>query len=61
MNVPTGVDCPNRRCDAWIDFVPYVYAHWTNELACTCESCGRRFIVKRGLVIVKNAGRGDEK
>lgn len=47
MSEPRAWKC---ECGAKHEFGVYVMAHWDETLVHTCQSCGRKHNVRRGLV-----------
>lgn len=56
-SLPKGFKC---TCGKEHPFVDYVYAHWNIELTTTCDQCGTKWIVRRGLVWEDRPKRGRE-
>lgn len=49
--LPKGYTCD---CGKFIEFGPYVYAHWDVELVGSCIDCGARARILRGQKIREN-------
>lgn len=52
-NPPDGINC--GKCQTWMPFSMWVYAHWHEELFSTCPKCSTRHSVKQGVAKVIGA------
>lgn len=51
-DLPKGITC---ECGHFMPFGAWVYAHWHEDLVATCEACGRKYSLRRGIARPKSA------